>query len=311
MRQLLESTARFLKEIGAEMLISADNILRIIERMTLDAIESMINSMLMDMIRASWWRNKKTTMAFDLTDELYYGKSGGYVLNTKPRKGTHKAFKFLQCFILSKQGKFAIYAHIMREDETLHDALKNAIRYVRRIVNISTIILDKGFFSVKILKMLKGMRIPYIIAISATKRIKGAFERLRKKVFRVTFVSKKYGRFHALIVARTDDKKPVFYAIFNDRMLRKPSDIHYAYKKRWCIKINNKMIKLYKARTSSTDPRVRLFLFGFSCLVYDIWLLSGFNMIRSGKDKMAILDHYKYYSAWSMMAVFHAIISLL
>lgn len=53
MRQSLESTARFLKEIGAEIAISADNILKIIKRMTLDAIENMINSMLRDMIKAS------------------------------------------------------------------------------------------------------------------------------------------------------------------------------------------------------------------------------------------------------------------
>jgi len=169
----------------------------------------------------------------------------------------------------------------MRDGKTLHDALKNAIKYVRRIVNIDTIILDKGFFSIKILKMLRGMKILYIIAVLMTNRIKEAFEKLRKRVFRVTFVSKKYGEFRALIAARIDDKKkPVFYVIFNERMLRRPSNIHYAYR-RWRIEINNKMIKLYKARTSSPNPHVRLFLFGFSCIVYNIWLLLGFNMIRS------------------------------
>jgi len=310
--QSLETTTRFLREIGAKEAVSADNILRIIKRMTLDAIEMMINSMLREIVRQVWWRKRKTIIAIDLTDELYYGTKGRHVLKTKPRKGTHKAFRFLVCSIASKHGKFPVYVHIMRENEKLHKALKNTIRNVRRIVNIGMILLDRGFFSVRILKMLRGMRYPFIMAVPATRKLKEKFEEVGKKVFKHTFKSDRYGTFTATIVVRVDEKKkPVFYAVYSEEMVRKPSDVHYAYRKRWRVEINNKMVKLHMARTSSPDPRVRLFLFGFSCLVYSIWLTSRFKMNKSALSRIGIPLTNNYYSVWSLTVAFQSIIALL
>ncbi len=310
--QSLESIARFLKEIGAKTAVSADNLLRIIKRMTLDAIEMMINSILRDIVRQVWWKKRKAIIAIDLTDELYYGEKGKHVLKTKPRRGTHKAFRFLICSIVSKHGKFPIYVHIMREDEKLYEALKNAIRNAKRIVNIGTILLDRGFFSVKMLKMLRGMRYPFIMAVPATSKLKEMFEKVKKKVFRHTFRSKRYGTFTATIVVRVDEKKePVFYAVYSEEMVRKPSDVHYAYRKRWRVEINNKMVKLHMAKTSSPDPRVRLFLFGFSCLVYSIWLASRFKMNKSALSRIGIPLTNNYYSVWSLTVAFQSIIALL
>lgn len=309
----IESIVDFLTQLNAREKISADNLLRLMKSMTLDALERTVNDMLRKMVKHVWWKKRATLIAFDITDELFYGNSKTkHVKATKPRKGTSRAFRFLIGSIVSRYGKFVVYIHLLREDEDLLDALKTGIRHVRTIVKIGTILLDRGFFSVKTLRMLLSMRHRFIMALPQTESLR-KLNLTKSCIFRHRFTSKNHGSVIVWVVARIDDKRnPIFYAVLSRKMVRKPSDTHWTYqKKRWRIEINNKMIKLYKARTSSRDPRIRFFLFAFSCLIYNSWLISGFNMVKSAKKKLNAPIHYRYYSVWSILVAFHTILRLL
>ncbi|MGQ4891827.1 MAG: transposase, partial [Candidatus Njordarchaeia archaeon] len=250
----------------------------------------------------------------DLTDELYWGKKTKYVKKTKPRNGTSKAFKFLVGSIVSRYGKFIVYVRLITEDSDLVSEVKRAILHIEKVVKIGLILMDRGFVSVKMIRMLLGLKYRFIMPLRMTGGLKKAAEKIKKSaVFRLKMVSRKYGSVTFWAVARIDDKKkPVFYAVLDKNMVRKSSDIHYAYSgKRWRIEINNKMVKLYKAKTSSPDPRVRYFLFAFSCIIYNTWLLSSFNMVKTAKKKLNTPLHYKYYSVWTALVAFHTTLSLL
>jgi len=310
----IESTVEFLSALNAKEKMSADNILRLIKSMTLRTIESIVNNMLRKMVRPNFWRGRGVTIALDLTDELYWGEKTKYTKATKPRNGTSRAFKFLVGSIVSKYGKFIVYIKLIPENSDLVSEVKKAILHIEKVVKIGLILMDRGFASVKMIKMLLGLKYRFIMPLRMTKRLKKIAEKIEKStVFRLKMVSKKYGSVSFWAVARVDDKKkPVFYAVLDKSMVRKPSDIHYAYSgRRWRIEINNKMVKLYKAKTSSPDPKVRYFLFSFACIIYNMWLLSSFNMVKTAKKKLNTPLHYKYYSVWTILVAFHATLSLL
>ena len=249
----IESTVEFLSALNAREKMSADNVFRLIKSMTLQTIESLVNGMLRRMARPNFWRRRGVTIALDLTDELYWGEKTRYVKATKPRNGTSKAFKFLVGSIVSRYGKFIVYVKLITEDSDLVSEVKKALLHIEKVVKIGLILMDRGFASVKMIKTLLALEYRFIMPLRMTRGLKKVAEKIGKSaVFRLKMVSKKYGSVTFWVVARIDDKKkPVFYAVLDKNMVRKPSDIHYAYSgRRWRIEINNKMVKLYKAKTS-------------------------------------------------------------
>jgi len=245
---------------------SADTVLRHIEKHDEDKLERMINKALEKSFRASWIPKIKALVAIDITDILYYGDIGAAeVKHTKPRKGTHYAFRFLVASIVSERGKFILHIHLIRKEEDLRKALKNVLKAVRKLVKIAWLILDKGFFQTRIIRMLRRMGISFVIAVPKRKRLdelalQGSF------VARYYVASREYGRELVYIVGFVDEKGAVYYA--TNKLIRRKrcGDMHRRYKKRWRIEVSFAVVKGALARTASRAASVRIFLFGiFLC----------------------------------------------
>ena len=54
-------------------------------------------------------------IAIDITDWLYYGSWGDYVIGTKPERGTHKAYRFMSICIVENGKRFHLKALPLKE----------------------------------------------------------------------------------------------------------------------------------------------------------------------------------------------------
>ena len=76
----------------------------------------MINKALEKNFRASWIPKTKALVAIDIADIPYYGDiDKAEVKHTKPRKGTHYAFRFIVASIVFERGKFIPHIHLIRK----------------------------------------------------------------------------------------------------------------------------------------------------------------------------------------------------
>ena len=129
LRSSLESVSKSFRDVGLDV-PSADAVLKNITKKTVNVLERLINRVLLKIFSIAWIRSIPAVVSMDLTDILYYGKSGDYVSNTKPREGTHKAFKFLTVSVVSTMGKFVPFVKLVKQGE---DTGKPARRIVQRL----------------------------------------------------------------------------------------------------------------------------------------------------------------------------------
>ena len=283
---------------------SADTVLRHIRKFDLDKIEKMINQALAESFRAAWIPSVKALVAVDMTDIYYYGNlKETDAKHTRPRRGTHYAYRFMVASIVSEKGKFVLHVRLVRRNEDLKTALRKVLEKVRRLVGISWLILDKGFFQVRIIRMLKRMQISFVIAVPRRENLdelasRGSF------VIRYTVTSKKYGKEIVYIVGFTDEKGAVYYATNKLIKRKRCGDMHRRYKKRWRIEVSFAVIKRAVAKTTSKSSSVRLFLFAISCTLYNLWILTNFSW-TSGHSKSCIAapETGKRYAHWLIRVI--------
>ena len=283
---------------------SADTVLRHIRKFDLDKIEKMINRALAESFRAAWIPSVKALVAVDMTDIYYYGNlKETDAKHTRPRRGTHYAYRFMVASIVSEKGKFVLHVRLVRRNEDLKTALRKVLEKVRRLVGISWLILDKGFFQVRIIRMLKRMQISFVIAVPRRENLdelasRGSF------IIRYAVTSKKYGKEIVYIVGFTDEKGAVYYATNKLIKRKRCGDMHRRYKKRWRIEVSFAVIKRAVAKTTSKSSSVRLFLFAISCTLYNLWILTNFSW-TSGHSKSCIAapETGKRYAHWLIRVI--------
>jgi len=299
----LEASSEAIRETFGDA-PSADTVLRHIEKNDGDKLEKMINRALEESFRTSWIPKIKASVAIDITNIYYYGDTSEVeVKHTKPSKGTHYAFRFIVASIVSEQGKFILHVRLMRKEEDLKKALKKVLKAVRKLVKIAWLILDKGFFQTRVIRMLKRMGINFVIAVPRRKRLDelashGSF------ITRYYVTSRKYGREPVYVVGFVDEKGPVYYATNKPIRRKRCGDMHRKYKKRWRIEVSFAVVKRALAKTTSRATSVRIFLFGISCVLYNLWILTNFSWTsREAKTRINAPETRKRYAHWILIVL--------
>jgi Transposase DDE domain len=165
-------------------------------------------------------------------------------------------------------------------------------------VPIRRLLLDRGFFSTKVLAYLRGRNLPFLMPVMFRGRKPG---RGKAVTGWRTFLHKKAGwHQHILMVeepsirvnvcvgyktyrhhrtGRRHNKKLVFAAA---GMRETPRQICAAYRRRFGIETTYRQLGQARIRTSTRDPILRLFFVGLALVLRNLWawlqgLLSGEN----------------------------------
>ena len=80
--------------------------------------------------------------------------------------------------------------------------------------------------------------------------------------------------------------------------------MHRRYKKRWRIEVSFAVVKRALAKTTSRAASVRIFLFGISCVLYNLWILTNLSW-TSRKEKVRIKapETKRQYTHWILIAL--------
>jgi putative transposase len=219
----------------------------------------------------------KIDIAIDSTDQLYYGdRNDPMVVGTKPQRGTSKAYRFATLTIVDEDCRLTIKAIPVDGVISKKEIVYKLVSYAKARININNVYLDRGFYSIDVISMLKTMDIHYIIPATLNPRIKKLLRQNEApKIINNYCIGtnpEKNTLTNVVITYGKDGKKIAFITNLDVPRLT-AHRIPQLYKKRWGIETSYRVINGFRPKTTSKNYIIRLFYFFFSVCLYDLWEL--------------------------------------
>ena len=233
------------------------------------------------------WLEKEFILAFDYTDEDFYGEVQGFDIHgwTKDHGVTGK-FKFLTCSIVSDDipERIPLISIPIQLGHYKSYAINYCITQIKKYVGkIKLILFDRGFYDKDLMYELSNADYKYLIFVPKTKDKKELLYPLKigEKIaiyneFTINKDKTKYDCENVLIFLKEIyDKKSeknynwVFATNTEELEL---SEIIQTYKKRWRIETGFRVQDEAKIECKSTDMKIRYFIFLFEQILQTQWV---------------------------------------
>jgi len=225
------------------------------------------------------------TIAIDTHYEGFYGKyTDLWVHGYIPRglKDATGSYCYITIAAVIGKVKFTFMALPVYSGQDTAELIEQIITVAKKYVKVELALLDRGFDSGKVTRVLKELKIKYIIFAKRNDKVKRFFDETE---------SFKHRYFNDKITWYEDKSKqeePTKYLIFKDYVDMKSFKIYdwvfltnlsnlkavsyvYLYKRRWAIEDTYKQFKRFRIITTSINYIARYFFFLFRILLYNLW----------------------------------------
>lgn len=258
-----------------------------LEKLEIDEILqqfSKISSEQYRMVENQRWFKNKVDLSIDTHDWMYYGdKDDEMVLGTQAKNGTSYAYKFATITIVERGIRFTLKALPIRDYSEIRNAVEKLVKYAMQKVKIRRIYLDRGFYEVPIVRMLKRLGVNFIIQAKKTIGImKVIKENKDKKVIAVDYTMKRTQKALSgeegvklfIIPHRRKKNERVCFVTNLDVTEKNAKKYAFGYRRRWGIETSYRVKKeAFRPKTTSKNYAIRLFFFLFSVCLYNLWIL--------------------------------------
>jgi len=229
---------------------------------------------------------KEVILAFDYTDEDFYGEVQGFNIHGWTGKdGITGKFKFLTCSIISDDvpQKIPLISVPINIGHYKSSVVKECLFLIKDLVGeIKLILFDRGFYDNDLMYELTKMNYPFLIFVPKRKEYKQLFEELEeeKTIFVHDYTFKKdmstwegetYLAFLKQIYDfRSDKNYDWIFATNVEKIIL--SNLLMTYKKRWRIETQFRVQDEARIKCKSTDMKIRYFLFMFEQMLQVQWI---------------------------------------
>ena len=267
--------------------LSADRVLEKLHEIKYEQIQTLIAK-----VNKNLKLPKKVTLAIDFTDKLFYGcKKLVDVIGTK---GGNYARRFIEVSIV-KPALFinAFPVNMLTNNKAkLVSQLIDGFNAVHRKTKIELLLLDRGFFTKAVVKLLDEKGIKFIMPAVKNREIKYLAEgciNLKKSIV----LDYKFGEIKVFLVFVRIDGEVLVY-MTNTKF--NPLKVYLLYKKRWQIETNFREQNNFEFKTCTLDFNARYFAFVLAGLLFNLWQLMRNGNIQSYLFKQSLMNELK--SLW-------------
>lgn len=213
---------------------------------------------------------KKVTLAIDFTEKEYYGDKN------HPEVVGSKGGKYVRRYIESSIVKPALFLNALpvnqltNDKEMLLNELLNSFveSYKKTIINL--LLVDREFFTKKVVKLLAERKIPFIMPAIKNKAIKRLIEAYKKGEIK-NRIKYKFGTTTVnLLFLKVEDETLVY--VTNTK--KTPLKAHLLYSKRWQIETNFREQNKFTFKTKSKNFNIRYLAFALGGLLFNAWQLT-------------------------------------
>ena len=257
---------------------------------TRDALDKMLNRTIsLPQIRRLL--KKQVTSASDDHDVpvLFRKFVDEYMATGKPKGGTSTHLRYTTFKIVHGTLGLTVVVHATGKKYNKADVVRLQIEHARKIGIMSKVhLLDKGFYIVDVISALNDLNQLFIMPAVKKQWVIDAIEAYAngtgKPLFQRTIRSKNAkATVTVMIVPKngakdTDPPKDRYVAFITNASMRDAftmlANVSIKYRKRWDIETAFRVAKQVRPFTCSRNPSVRLVLFYFTMILYNLWKIS-------------------------------------
>ena len=232
-------------------------------------------------------RKKKVILAFDYTEEDFYGNVWGFDIHGWTGKdGVTGHFKFLTCSIVSDDSpnKIPLISIPIKLGHYKSSVILHCLSLVKDYIGkINLILFDRGFYDKDLMYELTKMKYPYLIFVpkhkDKTEILYPMSDKEQIAIYNEFTVNKdknKYSEENILIFLKQiyDPKSEKSYDWIFATNVEKVllENLVVTYKKRWRIETQFRVQDEAKIKCKSKEMKVRYFLFLFEQMLQTIWI---------------------------------------
>lgn len=212
-------------------------------------------------------------LALDGHDKPYYGKRDlQYITGSKPKQGTAYFEHWETIEIVTGAPKLALGLHLRRALEQQKDIVEELVSEAMNRVEIGLLMLDRGYFSSEIMKLLDGLKVRWLMpAVMNPKLKQSVLEHYLNGEFVFDYeMNAGYG-FRVFFFREEDDD----FVVFATSMDVSESELWFyagLYRKRWNIETGYRDKNGFLIPTRSRKEGFRILRFVLSCLLYNLWV---------------------------------------
>jgi hypothetical protein len=215
------------------------------------------------------------TILLDGHDVMFYGKVTNGIVGTKPKDGSHRAFKYLAAYTTSEPHSIVDVMPLF--DGSTTDPAISLIGCLMKDYVIDMVIMDGEFYLAELIDFLSRNGIEFTCRRTNTNNIR-ELNVLYDEPYRYeTKVKRGEGNEINLSywLYRCKGIGGDFYLVSSIKTA--PKKLRMLYKTRWNIETGFRDVNGVKAKTTTRDMFVRLFLYVVSCIIYNLWMKTRFK----------------------------------
>lgn len=228
-------------------------------------------------------RNRKVALAFDTTDEPYYGKIEGlWIHGYRPVRGSTGCFRYITASITHDNRRFVLGSLPVRVGADTVALVMELIESAKRFVPIEIALFDRGFDNYELINSLQKAGIRYQILWQKKAWVTKELKKMKRGEIREAIKLRKYSknkskhkvkiRFVFIKKYKRSKKDRAYNWIFATNT-RQASQHFYVdkYKKRWGIETIFRILDDARIKTTTKNEIIRYFINIFCCLLYNLW----------------------------------------
>jgi len=247
-------------------------------------------------------RRKKQRLAIDLHLAPYYGQAHEdpkEIYRSQAKAGTNSFHAYASAYVVCKGQRYTVALTPVERGEALKDVVQRLVQQGRRSgVRPGLLLLDRGFYSVAVIRYLQAARVPFLMPAVARGRLpKDGKAATGIRAFRArkrggwgqhTLVSGKKSATVSICVYcgnyRGAWKKHGRYAWVYAYWGIKPGSTRWVadtYRQRFGIETSYRQLREARIRTCTRDPKVRFFFMALALLLRNVWVWLHWEVLSS------------------------------
>lgn len=247
-------------------------------------------------------RNRKVVLAFDTTDEPYYGKVQGlWIHGYQPVRGSTGCFRYITISIAYGDRRFILGSLPVRVGADIVALVMELIDHAKKFVPIEIVLFDRGFDSYELVAALQRAGIKYQLLWKKAAWITKELKKMKRGEMKEITKNRKYAknksthpvriRFVLIKRYKRNKKCRAYDWVFATNNRQKSQHFYVdKYRKRWSIETVFRVLDDIRIKTTTRNEVIRYFINLFCCLLYNLWKFARlFGVTLSFKNFVARL----------------------
>jgi len=256
------------------------------KRQDMTAMEEEMNSALHSRLPGSLTTHAQR-MAIDLNLQPYYGTPSPeelpYIYRSQAHDGTCSFYVYATCYVIRKGKRVTLALTPVRRDDLMVGIITRLLDRVTRLgVSIKRLYLDRGFYSVPVIRWLQACDVPFEMPVIIRGKTGGTRQLLQEgKSYKTPYTmrSQVYGEvtFDVWVVGIYSNGKQgkhgrEYYAYAVYKVSLGLRAVYRDYRLRFGIESSYRLKNTCRIRTTMKKPVARLLFVGIAFLLIDLWL---------------------------------------